>query len=353
MEFCRSLPKIELHAHINGSISEKTMQELLQKRSQEGSKDPIERWTTTIEKGDKSLDEIFAMFKVIHQISNNTDAAYKITYDIIHEFAEDNVKYVELRTTPRAVPDTGMTKELYLESVLKAIADCEKEDLDIIVKLILAIDRRSDVNIANETVDLAVKYKQISNGKVIGIDLSGDPSVNDARDFIPAFKCARSKGLKLALHLAEVLDQNAETESVLDLPPDRIGHGTFLHPEVGGTESLVAKVKQHKTPLELCLTSNVKGRTVKAFDNHQFKYWYDMGHPCVVCTDDKGVFATSLSKEYKLAAETFDISQQDLYQLSYKAIDHIFDTEDTKAILRQKWCTFAENTFKANIRNLQ
>lgn len=47
----------------------------------------------------------------------------------------------------------------------------------------------------------------------------------------------------------QVLSQLEETDLLLDLPPDRIGHGTFLHPEVGGSEDLVQKVLKNNIPL--------------------------------------------------------------------------------------------------------
>ena len=78
---------------------------------------------------------------------------------MIHEFADENVKYIELRTTPRAEPSTGMTKESYVETVLRAIDDCMNSDLDIIVRLILAIDRRHSQEVAMDTVKLAAKYR--------------------------------------------------------------------------------------------------------------------------------------------------------------------------------------------------
>ena len=102
-------------------------------------------------------------------------SSFQITYDVIHEFADDNVKYLELRTTPREVTATGMTKETYVEAVLKAIEDCSKEHLDIVVKLLLAIDRRNSVAVGQKTVELADKYAKLSDGVVVGIDLSGDP----------------------------------------------------------------------------------------------------------------------------------------------------------------------------------
>ena len=102
---------------------------------------------------------------------------FQITYDVIHEFAADKVKYLELRTTPREVTATGMSKESYVQAVLKAVDDCAKENLDIIVKLLLAIDRRNSVDVARKTFELADKYAKLSDGVVVGIDLSGNPEV--------------------------------------------------------------------------------------------------------------------------------------------------------------------------------
>ena len=61
------------------------------------------------------------------------------------------------------------------------------------------------------------------------------------------------------------------------------------------------------------------------------------GHPVILCTDDSGVFHTSLSKEYAIAAQAFGLSQSDLWQLSEQAIEHAFLSEDDKHELRQRW----------------
>lgn len=336
--FYKNLPKVELHAHINGSISEKTMDKLISRRADGAHKD----WRLMFKKGDKgNLDEAFKIFKLIHQVSDNTDAAYTITYDVIHEFAEDNVKYLELRTTPREVASTGMTKESYIEAVLKAIDDCARENADSIVRLLLAIDRRNSVEVARNTIDLAEKYAKLSNGVVVGIDLSGDPQVGDAREFIPVFKLAQERGLKLALHLAEV-PAIEETLEILKLVPGRIGHGTCLDTESGGSKELEDLVLKHKIPLELCLTSNVIGQTVPNYDAHHLQFWYDKSHPVIICTDDKGVFSTSLSEEYSIAADTFNLSRRQLWDLSYNSIDHIFADETVKEKLREKWRSLKE-----------
>ncbi|KAF6716858.1 Adenosine deaminase-like protein [Oryzias melastigma] len=197
-----------------------------------------------------------------------------------------------------------------------------------------------------ETVKLAEEFMLSSDGLVVGIDLSGDPTVGHGKHFLPALERAKNCGLKLSLHLSEVQSQREESELLLNLPPDRIGHGTFLHPEMGGSQSLVDKVVKNRIPLELCLTSNIKGQTVPMFSLHHFKYWYQLGHPTVICTDDKGVFCTDLSQEYQLVASTFGLSQKEMWKLSQQAIDCIFAEDAVKQQLKKRWQDLHPQVFK-------
>eukprot|EP00066_Takifugu_rubripes_P004309 XP_003967573.1 PREDICTED: adenosine deaminase-like protein [Takifugu rubripes] len=341
--FYRRLPKVELHAHLNGSVSYQTIEKLSKQKPHLN----IEQNMTAIGKGQRrTLDECFQVFKVIHQLVDAEEDILMVAKDVITEFSADGVKYLELRSTPREEKNTGLTKRRYIETVLSAIQQCKNEELDIDVRFLVAIDRRNGTEVAMETVKLAEEFMLSSDGLVVGIDLSGDPTVGHGRDLLPALQRAKNSGLKLSLHLSEVPSQLDETDLLLNLPPDRIGHGTFLHPEVGGSKSLVDKVLKNHIPLELCLTSNVKGQTVPCYSKHHFKYWYQLGHPCVICTDDKGVFCTDLSQEYQLAASTFGLSRESVWNLSQQAIDCIFAEDSVKQQLRQKWAVLKPQVLK-------
>ncbi|XP_078693748.1 N6-Methyl-AMP deaminase-like [Branchiostoma floridae x Branchiostoma belcheri] len=339
-DFCRRLPKVELHAHLSGSVSETTIQKLQVKKGvgHEGL-----QGDTAIRKGEtRHLQEPFRIFKIIQDLSATEEAIFMMTEDVISEFAADGVRYLELRSTPRHVPHTGMTPQSYVESILSAIQKCKDRE-DVVVRLLLAIDRRQSVETAMTTVRLAQEYMLRSPGVVVGIDLSGNPAVGDGRDFIPVLKEAQNCGLKLALHIAEISQQAVapETSALLSLPPDRVGHGTFIH----HNQDLAAVVADRKMPFEICLTSNVKAQTVASYGEHHFQHWYSRKQPCVLCTDDKGVFCTTLSEEYRLAAETFGLTRPALWDLSYSSIDHTFVGEDLKQQLRDRWNTEKEKLF--------
>ncbi|XP_036424201.1 adenosine deaminase-like protein [Colossoma macropomum] len=332
--FYRQLPKVELHAHLNGSVSFETMEKLIARKPHLN----IEHSMTAIRSGQRrTLDECFQVFKVIHQLVDSEEDILMVAKAVIQEFAADGVKYLELRSTPREETKTGLSKRRYIESVIEAIRQCKQEEVDIDVRFLVAIDRRNGPEVAMKTVKLAEDFMLSSDGLIVGLDLSGDPMVGHGKDLLPALQRAKNCGLKLALHLSEVPSQKEESELLLDLPPDRIGHGTFLHPEVGGSDSLVDKVCKQNIPIELCLTSNVKGQTVPSYDKHHFQYWYERRHPCVLCTDDKGVFCTDLSQEYQLAASTFGLSQEAVWLLSQQAIQCSFAPEALKRQLERRW----------------
>jgi adenosine deaminase len=105
------------------------------------------------------------------------EAVAMVTDNVIREFADDGVHYLELRSTPR--PLIGLPKRGYVEAVVSVIQQTSTQ-LGLPVKLILSIDRSQSVDEALDTVQIAAEYQQQTNGVVVGIDLSGNPNVMDS-----------------------------------------------------------------------------------------------------------------------------------------------------------------------------
>jgi len=117
---------------------------------------------------------------------------------------------------------------------------------------------------------------------------------------------------------------------MLDFRPDRLGHMCYM------TAEAELQLQATGIPLELCLTSNIKTQTFNGFLDHHFKAFHAAGHPVVLCTDDSGVFGTTLSQEYAIAMSTFGLSCDQMIALALQSAEHAFLTPAELATLRQQ-----------------
>ncbi|XP_035910648.1 adenosine deaminase-like protein [Anopheles stephensi] len=334
MEFYQLLPKIELHAHLNGSLSNSTLSELRKLKYGKEVPTGIDDCFYKILNGESlTLEECFKKFQYAHDLTDRRDTLERATQRVIEDFAKDNVIYLELRTTPKATAQ--MSKREYLSTVLEVISKTPVNQPAIMVKLLPSIDRSKGVLEAMENVKLVIELDTLYPGTMVGFDLSGNPFGTKFVDFIPALKAAREHGFRLALHCGEFEDVQ-EVKEMLALGVDRIGHGTFIEGEN------LAYASEHKIPFECCLTSNVKCKTVPSYDDHHVAKLLKMKQPVCVCTDDFGVFETSLSQELQICAKTFDLSNAQIVELQRNAVEYTFATEQEKKELRLKIDQFFE-----------
>ncbi|XP_033221577.1 adenosine deaminase-like protein isoform X2 [Belonocnema kinseyi] len=320
--YCHALPKVELHAHLNGSLSIRTLKKLYELQNPDGLEN--------LEFKDVNSLKDFEEFKLAHSLTNSPKAIYIAACDVIQEFAEENVIYLELRSTPREVEGL-MTKDEYTEAIIKAIKTCETK-CSIIVKYLVSVDRRHGLQVAEENIDLAIELQKKYPKYVVGLDLSGDPTEGDV--FLNLLEKSRDAGLRIAAHCAEVPNE-VEIMDILNFRPERLGHCVCIHPSLNGSHKLFQRLLELKIPVELCLSSNVKTKSVPTYSHHQFKYLYKVGHPICICTDDKGVFRTTLSKEFELVASHFDLKNTDLKEICKLSVKYSFATDEEKKCLLQ------------------
>lgn len=194
---------------------------------------------------------------------------------MIRDFANDNVCYLELRTTPRQT--FHMTKTEYLKTVLNAIRECETQYPTIQVKLLPSIDRVQGIESADENLAIILELLKESYGDlIVGIDFSGDPTKSSFSLYKSVLEKAKKNGLKLAVHCGEI-ENDTEIMEMIEFGVDRIGHGTFIEGKA------LELVLERNIPIECCLTSNVKSKTVKTYDDHHLKKLLELKHNVVIC----------------------------------------------------------------------
>ncbi|KAM7222363.1 hypothetical protein V8F06_002141 [Rhypophila decipiens] len=349
----RALPKIEvrldfptLHAHLSGSISRQCLHEVWLKKKGESAQSVVDLPDPLIEmpegKHDYDLTTFFPLFsRYIYRLVDTKWALTYTTLSVLQDFAADGVVYLELRTTPRAMPQAALSKADYIQTILDAISQFESaqslsHDANPSMKtnLILTIDRRNSLPEAEEVLSL---IKQFFNKGVVGLDLAGDPARTEIQHLAPVFQKAKREipGLGVTLHFGEA--ESSGTDDELDMlllwgPPDRLGH--VIHLSEGIKEKVI---RRGGVGLELCLSCNVKaGMITGDYGDHHFQEWYKVKNCNIVLgTDDVGVFGSPLSNEYALVAEHFGLSRSEICALARQGIDVIFSGEEEKERLRR------------------
>lgn len=204
LEDMRKLPKVELHAHLNGCIRETTLFELAKVRGvtlneHHFSEQPIVGGDHSMYNvRPRSLQDCFEMFAEIPKCVDDLASLSRITTEALEDFAEHQVAYLELRSTPKnlLVTSGGMEqadKRIYCKTILECMQNFEKKELlrfesevatkrstlprlPMVCRFIVAIDRSGSTDDAEEHVDLAEFLRNEFGDFVVGVDLGGNPT---------------------------------------------------------------------------------------------------------------------------------------------------------------------------------
>ncbi len=154
------LPKIELHAHLTGSVRDSTVLDLLKLEANHANAEQVLVENYQINP-DKTMEQCFQIFGLLHRLLKKRENLARVMREILEDFSEENTVYLELRTTPRNIyegNDLVLSKREYIETVIGEIEKF-KAGNDMITRLILSVDRTKGYEDALETVELCNTLK--------------------------------------------------------------------------------------------------------------------------------------------------------------------------------------------------
>ncbi|KAJ5391774.1 hypothetical protein N7509_007264 [Penicillium cosmopolitanum] len=280
-EFTKALPKVELHAHLSGSISRQCLHEIWQRKKTEDPSFTVEDPLVLMPPGkvDFTLQTFFSVFsKLIYQLCNDLESLAYATNSALEDFLNDGVCYLELRTIPRPSPEANITREDYLNTILDTVDKFKARTQEMSVFLILALDRgHTTTSEAREIIDLAIANKPRG---VVGVDICGNPTRGDVTLYRDAFARAKDHGLGLTLHFAETRASGtpAELATLLSFQPDRLGHVIHVPDE------FKREIIRRRIGLELCMSCNVHAKLIDGdFLDHHFGEWRHTDCPIALC----------------------------------------------------------------------
>lgn len=304
---------IDLHLHLDGSISYKTARKLasLQGIALPASDEALQR-EMSVTKGCCSLNDYLECFALPCSLLTSSKALYLCTADLLQELHEQGLTYAEIRFAPQKTCAKGLTQLEAAQTVLRAI-----QDSPMPCGLILSM-MRGDKNHAEnlQTVEVA---KQLYGQGVVAVDLAGAEALYPTHLFRDEFAAVRAAGIPLIVHAGEAAGADSVREAV-EAGAVRIGHGvrSLEDPEV------VRMLVERKVTLELCPTSNLNTAIFPSYDQYPLRQLMDAGLRVCLNTDNMTVSNTTLRDEWQHMIDAFRLTDDEIHQLVQNAIDASF-----------------------------
>lgn len=339
--------KIELHCHMDGSLSEKTLKTLANRNFNvltDKEKSLFEKgllYNSISAAECESLADYLKKFDLpCRLLQNPVDVEIAFT-NLGEELANQGVKYAEIRFAPQLhsvnIPENAKLE--WEEEIVKAAIRGINEAItnnNIILNIILCCMRNLPEEKAGffanaRTVYLASKYL---NKGVCAVDLAGAEARDATSEFKLIFDIARSWGIPFTIHAGESgypAQKRASIKSAIEFGAKRIGHGVgLMH-----SKELQAMVKDYDITVECCLKSNLDTKAVATLEQHPIRELFDSGVKVTLNTDNMTVSNTRLIKEYEMASAIF--SAEEISIMQKNAFDAAFMTGPQRIQVERRW----------------
>jgi aminodeoxyfutalosine deaminase len=313
--FIAGLPKAELHVHHVGSASPRIVAELAARHE---GRSPVPSDPAAL--ADYFAFTDFAHFidvylTVVDLIRDDEDVRM-LTYEIARELARQQVRYAELTITPYSHVRRGIPAPAFCAAIEDARTGAAT-DFGIDLRWCFDIPGEAGLPAAEETLRIALQERPDG---LISFGLGG-PEVGVPRpQFKPYFDKARAAGLHSVPHAGETTGPETIWDALRDLGAERIGHGI----SAARDPQLMAYLAEHRIPLEVAPTSNVRTRAVAGIEEHPLAVLIGAGVPVSINSDDPPMFGTTLEEEYAVAARLLGLDAAGVAGLAKAAVNHSF-----------------------------
>lgn len=323
---------IDLHVHLDGSLSFKMAGELAKMQGMETKSARDLKSLMVAPKDCRDLNDYLTKFEYPLELLQTESAITYSVYELLKIQKSQGIAYSEIRFAPQLHTRRGLKQEQVVAAAVKGLQEFMADNKmagdktengksegceDFCSGLILCCMRGADNQVMNmETIDVAGEF--LGKG-VVALDLAGAEALFPTENFESLFREARRKGIPFTIHAGEA-DGPESIWQALEFGASRIGHGVRCLED----RELVRRLAKDKIPLELCPTSNINTRIFKNITDYPILQLLDEGIKITINTDNMTVSNTTLRDEFKLVSDTFQLREMQIRQLMRNAADSAF-----------------------------
>lgn len=307
------LPKIELHCHLDGSLSQKFIEKRMGRT--------VAKEELSVSEDCRSLNEYLEKFTLPGQCIMDETGLSEAGYDVLKSMKKENVCYAEIRFAPLLSETADMNCKKVIEAVLSGL-EKGKKDFGIEYGVITCAMRHHSQKDNYRMIKTAREY--LGEG-VCAADLAGAEALYPMSEFMELFRKTRKLGMPFTLHAGECGSVQNILDSV-EAGARRIGHGIAMR----GHAEVQKELQKKGIGIEMCPISNLQTKAVESTKDYPMKEFLESGLKVTVNTDNRTVSDTTLTKELEFIRNTYAITDDEIILMMRNAMDVAFADDAVK-----------------------
>lgn len=313
MENKNVMPRIDLHCHLDGSLTIGCVRELLGRE--------VELSEVQVPEDCASLPEYLQKFDLPLECLQTPEGLKRAAKEFLLDLQKDQICYVEARFAPQLSRQQGMSCGEVMEAVLDGLKEA-KELCGIEYQAIACMMSHHDEETNLEMLKGCREY--LGEG-LAAVDLAGDESGFPRKKFAPLFEAAKKMDYPFTIHSGECGDVN-NILMAAEWGAKRVGHGIAMmgHPEVQ------KRMAEKRIGVEMCPISNYQTKALQPGVTYPIREFAKNGVLVTINTDNRLVSNTSIGKEMDFLRENFGITEEEFRQYQLNAIDVAFCDDAVK-----------------------
>jgi adenosine deaminase len=319
-----SLPLVDLHRHLDGSVRLETILDLGRQHNLslpawdiEGLRPHVQ--VLADQEGAAAMPGVMAFigkFKWMTAVLVDYDACRRIAYENVEDAFREGIDYIELRFSPWFMAEThGLDPSGVIEAVLDG-AEAGARDFGMKARMIGILSRTYGTQVAWKELEALLPFRD----RLVALDLAGDEANWPGTLFVEHFARARDAGWQITVHAGESAGAESVWQAICELGATRIGHAVAAAQD----KALLDHMAEHQIGIESSLTSNVQTSVVADYASHPIQCFLDHGLLATLNTDDPGISAIDLRHEYEVAAPAAGLTGEQIQAAQANALSVAF-----------------------------
>jgi len=317
-----SMPKVELHLHLEGAVPLSALWTLIGQYggdSEIASEEQLADMFTY-----RDFNHFMNMWDWMSSFLRNTDDFTFVAEAVARHLEEQNIIYAETFFSPSDFRRHGLDPQEIALAIRRGLDRVPGTEIPLIVDL---VRDRGPVGTART---FAAIEEVASDAWVIGVGIGGHESRHPPEQFADVYRKAAEAGFRRTAHAGEDDGPESVWGALRVLGAERIGHGVRSIEDPALIEHLV----EHRIPLEVCPTSNLRTGVVAHWEQHPVVDLIDAGVVVTINSDDPALFGTSVAAEFANLEQRFGLQEADLRKLSLAAVDASWANDSKRTMLR-------------------